>query len=178
MRRHTDVQTYTHEPRNLRVGFEYFHGYSHPYTISANGEITLGHCSAAVKKLIVKERTMTMVKTLENHCANSSNITIHTLGCYSRHFCPFSGGGDIEVFTQSAQMISAAVVTSEGREDEEELPVNRTLTPPPSDDSQNTSLVCYGILLGPMYPLKLLKPTLDFSSRNMYFEELYTAVVF
>ena len=55
---------------------------------------------------------------------------------------PLLWGGDIQVFTESAQLLSAAVVTSEGSEDEEdgpELHVNKTPPPPPSDDSQNTT---------------------------------------
>ena len=77
-----------------------------------------------------------MVKTLENHCANSKNLTIKALGRSSRHYY---GGGDIQVFTESYQLLSAAVVTSEGRDEEEDGPENRTPTPPPSDDSQNTT---------------------------------------
>ena len=34
-------------------------------------------------------------------------------------------------------------------------------------------LVCYGVLLGPTYPLKLLKLTLDFVQQETLFEELF-----
>ena len=43
-----------------------------------------------------------------------------------------------------------------------------TQEPPPLD-----SVVCYGVLQGDTYPLKLLKLTIDFLQQNTLFEELF-----
>ena len=102
VKRHKERLSFTREPQNLRVGFEYLFGYSHAYTISERGEILLSQSlpPSAVEKLTENERTINMVKTLEKHYS-SSNVNIRGLSRNSSHYCPFSGGGDIQLFVQA-----------------------------------------------------------------------------
>lgn len=228
LKRHKDI---TPQPQQkLRVGFEYLYGYSHPYTIS-DGEIHLSHClpPGRVKKPTENQRTMNMAKELEDIYTVDSNVKICVLSHNSSHFCPFSGGGDVEVFTQTG--ISAAVVSVAGQGSEDgpdpddptpaDVSPSPNITPPKQyvvwrasvenkvgeqqkeeeaqlqlqanmvvtcatlleDRLKSLSsaqelgsidnIVCYGVLIGSKYPLKLLKLTLDFSGQEMVFEERF-----
>lgn len=150
-----------------------------------------------------------MVNALEKHYS-SSNVEIQGPGHNSKHYCPFSGGGDIQIFVESG--IAAAVVTTAGEAEPEpvDCPTSPHITPPKANEmrcgslenkvsGQQTerdatiqlqanmvltcatlletrllsltstqelppldSLVCYGLLQGPTYSLKLLKLTVDF----------------
>lgn len=220
--RYKDINTFTREPENLRVGFEYLFGYSHQYTISQKGEIIIGQGlpPASLTKLTETERTCNMAKALEKH-VSTSNVKI-SLSRNSSHFCPFSGGGDLHFFCGQSSLSAAVVTTAaESSEDEHEhgspAAADSQNTPPKAQEIRCGSvenkvtgqqsekevllqlqanmiltcatlleeklpthslpsidyLVCYGVVLGPTYPLKLLKLTLDFVKQETLFEELF-----
>ncbi len=222
--RHTERHNITCEP-SLRVGFEYLFGYSHAYTITEEREIKLSQQfpPGLVKKRTEPQRTMSMVSTLKKQFTRA-NVTLDAFSRNSSHFCPFSGGGDIQVFQTAGSTAGhpTAAVVMTGQEDEEEPePVNSPdLTPPKAHEGRCGSvenkitgpqtereallqlqadmvltcatlleerlsspsstpelfdtLVCYGVLLGVPYPLKLLKLTIDFVKEDMVFEERFS----
>jgi hypothetical protein len=218
--RHKDI---TPQPQQLRVGFEYLYGYSHPYTIS-DGEIRLEQSlpPASMGKRCENQRTVNMARELVNFV--DSNVEICVLGRNSSHFCPFSGGGDVQVFMQTG--VSAVVMAGEGstagpdptpadvspsinitppkpnevrcasiensvseqqKEEEAQLQLQANMVVTCATLLENRlkclknaqelrsidSIVCYGVLIGSKYPLKLLKLTLDFSGQEMVFEERF-----
>ena len=106
------------------MGFEYLFEYSHAYK---RGEIQSLPPSA-----VENERAINLVKALEKH-DSSINVNIRGFSRNSSHYCPFSGGGDIQLFVQAG--IIAAVVTTAGEsEHEPEPPVYRPSTPPLAAD--------------------------------------------
>ena len=113
-----ELTTFTQEP-NLRVGFEYIYGYCHQYSI-ADGKVQLGNSlpplSPMNKQLTEHARTSNMVQKLREHF---KSYKIVPFGRNSSHLCPFSGGGDIEVYSTSTSSLSAAVVTG-ATEDEDD----------------------------------------------------------
>ena len=113
--RHKELKSYTQEPRHLRVGFFYLYNYHQPYSVAQN-EVVLSYCLPVSDepedvKLSESQKTTEMVAQLKSHFGAECNV-ITGSGRNSRHFCPFSGGGDILI----SGCNSAAVLDVEEQE--------------------------------------------------------------
>ena len=100
LKRHKNKHTLTREPK-IRVGFDYIFGYPHSYDITEEGEIILkqGLPPSPLYELTENQWTIKMVKQLEDHYG-TSRVKVEGL-CYNgNHYCPFSGGGDIQFLSQ------------------------------------------------------------------------------
>ena len=108
--RHKENAMFVHEP-NLGAEFRFLYGYSHPYTIE-DGEIKLHHyiSQSPQEKIVENVRTMHMQNILTKRL-EGAQVKIRGLNRNSSDYCPFSGGGDIEMFSTAGRY--SAVVSGE-----------------------------------------------------------------
>ena len=121
---HKNITKLTKEP-NIRVGFPYVYGHNQPYTVQ-NETVTLSEPTLPTRKTTGSEfsRTTIMVSSMQQMFGNL--LDIDTTQDHHQ-VCPFTGGGDI--FIQTKNSTSAAVIHELTPEDDGSTPFSVAITP-------------------------------------------------
>ena len=105
---HKPPQTFIREPNNLRVGFQYLFGHDQSYSVR-DGQIQIDHHLPQVttEEASEHQRTSVLVNGLVAHFGREYDIIMGS-GHDASHFCPFTGGGDVQVFKHKSGVVVAA----------------------------------------------------------------------
>ena len=140
--RHKDAAMFIQETK-LRAGFKYLYGYNHPYSIKDKKINLEGYIPSSQKeKRIENTRTTDMQFELRAFLNDAQvPMEVRAMGKNDSKYCPFTGGGDIEIYP--AKRNSAAAVISHEEVDRkvtpEEEEVDREATPEEEEEDREAT---------------------------------------
>ena len=117
---HKTLAEFIREPNNLRLGYHFLWGVEQPYQVNA-GKVTLdvGVPDRSVEKASELQRAHVLAFGLRQHYGDNYTVSLSS-GHNSSRFCPFTGGGDIEIVYNKCGTRAIVLLEREGQDEAEE----------------------------------------------------------